>query len=110
MPPERRKGVTPIDVLVPSALTTARSSCIFFDTGTTVKNVQSAAIIATYIGNITFYLGLSSTITGTIIWEEVNNREEHVFASPNRALFWRADGEGGAEITIFKIKYKTNIS
>ena len=107
----RRRGQGEIEIEIPTVKKTVRSNCIFFDTNSSItKKVIKATLLVTFTGAITFYFGLSSTITGSVSWIKVSPNAETIFVNPQEALFWRADGELNAQITAIKAIYEVNVA
>lgn len=82
----------------PSVLT---SKCIAYDGVTTWTTV---IVYPTLTGTIYFHIGTSSSINGSIVWQEVSSNTEVTLTNPNKALFYRCAGESGAILTDLKIK------
>ncbi len=108
---ERRRGPTPIDITIPAQQSLVTSSCVFYDSNASItKKVEKATLRATSTGVITFYLGVASTITGTVAWSVVTPDVKLTFPTSDKALFWKAEGEINAEITFLKISYKVGVT
>lgn len=85
----------PAKVRIP---TIATSTAIYYESG---RTIISAKLIATYTGNIIFFLSADDGSN----WESVTNNVTHNFTNTGEKLRWRAIGTSSAELTLLKVKY-----
>jgi hypothetical protein len=94
----------------------AQSECFYYNndsvSGSKVTEVTFTVTETLGSGTIVYWIGYSTTIDGTITWEEISRSgneldgiTKHTLASSgNYFLFWRAKGYNGAINSRLKIK------
>ncbi len=82
--------------------TIAQSKCVAYDT-VTIYNTVTLTVES--VGAITYELGTANTNLTSVTWESITPGTALSLANPNKALFFRANGDVGAILSEVKIIY-----
>ena len=97
----RTRGPVDIGVRVEAPTTQVQSKSIVLNNGT----INQATLITTHTGTINFFLTADGGDEEGGTWEAVTPDATHTFSNTGEDLRWKAEGEGGAEISYLQVDY-----